>query len=341
MAKNGARESPIQPLPHEAASRCLSDAEARTELDRLRDQFWRYEFIVDASHDLISFVGPDYRYQVVNDAYVRTHGRHKGDMIGRTVFEIWGQEKFDAIIRPKFDLCFRGKTLRDRDWIDCGALGRRFLDMTYRPYVTPAGKVTGAVVTSHDLTDLRQAEDTLRASEENYRNLVDGSTDLIIRTNADGDYTFVNPAASLVFAPGKNFSIYVVKEDLERSRAAWERIVEGEPVINFENRVRGRDGEIRYLAWSGKPILAADGSIAGCAGIARDITASKRAEIVIEGSRLTPREAQIFRLLIQGFSNLNIASHMDIAEATVKFHLNAIFRKTKTRSRTELAALVH
>ncbi|XKM13234.1 two-component system response regulator NarL [Orbaceae bacterium ac157xtp] len=51
---------------------------------------------------------------------------------------------------------------------------------------------------------------------------------------------------------------------------------------------------------------------------------------------LTPREKQIFELLIQGLSNKLIAKELDIVESTVKVHIKSIFKKLNFKSRMEM-----
>jgi two-component system nitrate/nitrite response regulator NarL len=53
--------------------------------------------------------------------------------------------------------------------------------------------------------------------------------------------------------------------------------------------------------------------------------------------RLTDREAQILRYLMQGSSNKMIARQLGLAEATVKLHIKSILRKVKAANRTQAA----
>jgi two-component system nitrate/nitrite response regulator NarL len=53
--------------------------------------------------------------------------------------------------------------------------------------------------------------------------------------------------------------------------------------------------------------------------------------------RLSGRETQILRCLIDGSSNKHIARQLGVAEATVKVHIKAILRKAKVANRTQAA----
>ena len=50
---------------------------------------------------------------------------------------------------------------------------------------------------------------------------------------------------------------------------------------------------------------------------------------------LTPREAEVLRLIAAGQSNREIARTLYVSEATVKTHVNRIFAKTGSRDRVQ------
>jgi DNA-binding NarL/FixJ family response regulator len=53
------------------------------------------------------------------------------------------------------------------------------------------------------------------------------------------------------------------------------------------------------------------------------------------GDDLTPREAEVLRLIAAGQSNREIARALFVSEATVKTHVNRIFAKTGSRDRAQ------
>ena len=54
---------------------------------------------------------------------------------------------------------------------------------------------------------------------------------------------------------------------------------------------------------------------------------------------LSPREMQVLNLAAGGLTNKEIAYRLGISNRTVQFHMNSIFNKTGTNSRTEAVAL--
>jgi len=56
---------------------------------------------------------------------------------------------------------------------------------------------------------------------------------------------------------------------------------------------------------------------------------------VRDSLQLTPREAEVLRLMAEGLSNKLIADRLKISEHTAKFHVNAILNKLDAETRTE------
>ena len=54
--------------------------------------------------------------------------------------------------------------------------------------------------------------------------------------------------------------------------------------------------------------------------------------------KITPRDEEVLHLLVQGCSNKEIASHLDISAQTVGSHIKHIYEKMHVRSRAAAVA---
>lgn len=53
------------------------------------------------------------------------------------------------------------------------------------------------------------------------------------------------------------------------------------------------------------------------------------------GASLTPREAEVLRLLSEGFANKEIAARLSFSTHTAKFHVESLLRKLGAANRAE------
>lgn len=85
-----------------------------------------------------------------------------------------------------------------------------------------------------------------------------------------------------------------------------------------------------------EPMSAAlSGTAAGATAPAEPPAALVAVDAAIE--RLSPREREIFLLIARSLSNKQIARELDIAETTVKIHVQHIFKKLELSSRVQVA----
>jgi DNA-binding NarL/FixJ family response regulator len=93
--------------------------------------------------------------------------------------------------------------------------------------------------------------------------------------------------------------------------------------------------------------MVANGDALLSPGITRRLievfTTTQRAllEPPIAISQLSPREADVFRLLARGRSNLEIATELIVAETTVKTHVARILTKLDLRDRVQAVVLAY
>ena len=74
-------------------------------------------------------------------------------------------------------------------------------------------------------------------------------------------------------------------------------------------------------------------------GEALSVAESLRPSEMNSAHPFSPREMEVLTLASDGLTNKEIAYRLGISERTVQFHINSIFHKTATNSRTEAVAL--
>jgi len=72
---------------------------------------------------------------------------------------------------------------------------------------------------------------------------------------------------------------------------------------------------------------------------ARELAASFEPAEMLPSHPLSPRERQVLGLAAEGLTNKEIAYRLGLSERTIQFHMNSIFNKTTTQSRTQAVAL--
>jgi len=271
------------PFRHRGEPHVLAIARDITERKRaesaLRASEEQYRAVFDASTDALTLWDSRLCRVDVNLAYTRLYGWTRDEVIGRG-FEF--PPFSDEHQRLRADLVHRalaGETVRaEHDVIGKG--GRRRLAEVHAIPFRHHGE-PHALVIARDITDRKHAEAALRASEERYRAIFDGSADALLLWDAEPKVVDVNE----VYLRWSGYTRQEVlsmqhvrpleRDDLARRLQLLQRALEGHEGL-LDTVVRRKDGsqfdiELRYVPvrFGGVPMALA---------IGRDLRARRAAE---------------------------------------------------------------
>ena len=102
------------------------------ELGKLRrkvENLRRYKRIVETTRNPVGLVDNDYVYQYVNRSYCNAFAIERDGIIGKAVADLFGQEMFEAVLKPQYDRCFEGQEVNYQEWFDFPGWGRRCMDV--------------------------------------------------------------------------------------------------------------------------------------------------------------------------------------------------------------------
>jgi PAS domain S-box-containing protein len=179
-------------------------------------------------------------------------------------------------------------------------LRQRRADGVYRWFQSRAlpardteGRITGWYMLLTDIDDRKRAEDALRASEQDFRLIVDTVPGLVWTMTANGEVELVNQQMLGYFGKTleelKEWTLFLHPDDRARVMAYWRSTTESGQAYEIEHRLQRADG---WFQARGLPQRDAQGRIVRWYNLLTDIDESKRAEDSLRRSEAYLSEAQ-------------------------------------------------
>ena len=246
--------------------------------DALRASEERYRQIVETANEGIWTID-------ANSITTFMNGR-MASMLGYTQAEVIGL--------PLSSIVSKAQQPKAASNIESGRAGRRsesalirkdgtelWVSVSSTPRLNAAGEYAGALAMITDRTEHREAEDALRRSEEQYRQIVETTTDGIITVDRRGQVVFVNKrlAEMLGYEPremiGKPSMSFMTLTGQAVAKAAFKRRENG-VADSSDSTFLHRDGTEVTVHISGTPVVDSKGNHTGSMAVVRDVTESRR-----------------------------------------------------------------
>lgn len=154
-----------------------------------------------------------------------------------------------------------------------------------------------------------------------------------------GTLRWANKAVSRLIGDrvGHSFLSFVSPDSRQRVRAQFARKVVGGEATAYTFTVFDTAGRSARLRVHSAPLRRIDREIVGVFGLAlpRESRRGNPTERLVEDVQLTPRQAEVLRLLGEGLSTDAIASRLGVAVETARNHIRAVLRGLGVHSRLE------
>lgn len=276
----------VYPISNGLAVFFLDVTEQKLAVAALRTNQARMKLIVDAAPALISYIGTDYRYEMINRAYESWFGVPEEDVLGKPMWDVVGEQAW-ATIGPSVHQAMRGDLVTFDGETTYKGGNTRWIRATYTPHRDPSGEICGVMVMVLDTTEQKRIELALRQSEAHHRSLFEGNgvgnaevdmqTGRFIRVNQR--YCDLVGYSEQELLSGMTFLDITHPDDLEDNRRLLEPFMESRAgSAEFEKRYVRKDGRVIWVHMAGTILKAADGHTDIMLGMAHDISERKQAE---------------------------------------------------------------
>lgn len=273
--------------------------ERRRVEQKLRQSRTELRRITDAIPTLIHILRPDGTVLYANQAVL--------DYTGLTLEDVQKDEYRARVLHPD-DLARLRDELREaltrgvpfeneQRAISKEGTYRWFL-VHYNPLLDERGQVLQWYAAGTDITERKQGEEALRASELRLRHVIDTIPTLAWCNLPDGtneflnkgwhDYTGLSPEES----HGWGWQVAVHPEDLPPLMETWRNMLDSGEPGEIEARLRRSDGTYRWFLIRAEPLRDEAGKIVRWYGTSTDIDDRKRAEEQLRRSEAFLAEAQ-------------------------------------------------
>src|ERR1700674_5695353 len=279
-----------------------------TERKRAEERLREFERVVENLEEMIFVVNREYRYVIVNRAFLSHWGMTKDQVVGRLVAEVLDPEVFKSVDKHKLDECFQGKVVSYEITYRYPEIGERDISVTYLPVEGSAG-IDRVVCVLRDITERKRAEEALQKSEARERArakeletvLEAVPVPVYISHDAECRRMTGNPAAyeHLRVPAGKNFSKSAAPEDQPAFRLMQDGVeippnllpmqqaaATREPVYGRALTMVFEDGTERETVTNAVPLLDEEGKTRGVVGASIDLTELKQAGKALRESEM-------------------------------------------------------
>ena len=274
------------------AVRAEAELERRAHEEALAHSVEQYRSIFNAAPAAFVLRDAEFRVVDVNPAYERISGRARDEVIGQQVLSMSPQSLTEHV-RSLHTLALAGEHVAFESHAK-RKNGER-IQMEWRGVPIVHRGSPHVLYIGQDITARKTDEQVLRASEEQYRAIFNAAADAMVLRDENRKIVDVNAAMTVLTGYtreeviGNDPWIFARRDNSPLAGEMFRRVIAGESV-HFEVQGIRKDGTSIDVEMRAVPMLYRGKMHA--LGMARDITARKRAEAERDALELQLRQAQ-------------------------------------------------
>lgn len=280
----------------------LDITEQKNAAQALRISEERYRNLFENANDIIYVHDLEGNYLSMNRAAEKVFGYKRDEALKLHMSKIVVPEQLD-LARQKLREKLSGDIAQTAYELDCIKKdGSRITLEVNSTIIAKDGKPVAVQGIARNITERKLAEEVVRESETQYRDLFENANDLIYTHDLKGNFTSLNRAGERITgytrdeALTMNITEVVAPESMPTARAMTARKLAQDTPTTYEIDIVAKDGR-RVLLELSTRLICQKGAPIGVQGVGRDITERRRADEALKESE------QRYRQLGEGISH--------------------------------------
>ena len=265
-------------------------AERNRAVEALVQSNLKWEAIISASPDGIGMVSMDGKILLVSGRLATMYGysvEDKDENIGKSLFDFIDPSNHKLLAGNLANLISVEGENKITEYLAVKKDRSRFyVDVNSTLLYDARGIPWAVLFVQRDVTDRKQAEETLNNQRTLFRTIIDLIPDAVYVKDSKGRKILANPK-EVQFTGGSSEADIIGKTDFdlhpnhEAQRSSIEDqqvLTTGTPILDVDGTLIDRDGKLHWLLVSKVPLFDMHGKITGIVGVTHDITERKLVE---------------------------------------------------------------